>query len=262
MVFVETHLFDYLRLTAEDIDSAGGKQKARIEEAIAWPQGSGKDDRKKQVIWAGGPFEVSLSKPGKEALPDWEEAGKRPNPNDMLPLVTTNGVPAKNASFTDIFAELISCRPQPELGRLLGTLLVRSAFMADHIEVTKGKWRYIPQTNAVAEIENGIPVLYGVSTTAFLHYLDALAWNEDVKYATIKDKKGRSYDFAKGHGRYNNVMTCAHFLAADIGVVSFADVLGPLARNWGVAPIKLPAAYEAFPLLGTYSKPARKRRQS
>src|SRR5438445_6255674 len=75
------HLFEHLRLSREDIDDALRKRMARIAEAIAW-EGGTQEQKRKYTIWAGGQFEVSLQKPGKEAAPDW----KRLNVNDMLPV--------------------------------------------------------------------------------------------------------------------------------------------------------------------------------
>jgi hypothetical protein len=248
-----------LTLSSHAIMESSTRRLERVAEAISWPSSGDQEKRTPHVIWSDGEFEVALRKPGKEAAPGY----RRPNPNDMLPIVSHNHVAAKNASFTDVFGELIACRPRPDLGRLLGALLVRSAYMADHRKETHGGWRYYPPAEAIATIETGIKTLYGVSVAAFLHYLDALAWQEDVKYDTVTNKKGKKYDITKGPGRENNLLTCANFLAADIGVVSFAAVLGALTRGWGVAPLSLRDAYTAFPELGQYEgSPRKKNRKS
>ena len=73
--------------------------------------------------------------------------------------------------------------------------------MADHVEVTKGKWRYAPNKAVLTEISKKIPELHGVSLSAFLAYLDAIGWNEDVKYCV---RQGEPYK-ATPAGRRNNI---------------------------------------------------------
>ena len=129
-------------------------------------------------------------------------------------------------------------------GELFGALLYRSAYMLDHVKDGEGHWRYVPNEEAVKEISVAIPTLYNVSVEAFLHYLDALAWNEDVKYHTL------GFDVTKGYGRVNNLLTCANIVAVAAGRVEFYVLAGGFSRPpIGISAISQKMAFEAFPAL-------------
>lgn len=231
-------------------EKKAGKQKRldRIAEAIGWPQGT-QERRLKKVIWSNADgYAVSLSKPGKEAAYGYmrcryKDGHSGNNPNDMLPLVSFKRRISENASFSDIFRELFLVRDMVA-GELFGALLYRSAFMLDHRKDTDGNWRYVPNPEAIREISKTIKTLYQVSIEAFLHYLDALAWNEDVKYHTL------GYDVMQGYGRVNSLLTCAHIVAVAAGRVEFYALAGGFSRPpIGVSAISQTAALEAFPTL-------------
>jgi hypothetical protein len=240
------------------MDARVMKSRARIREAKGWKRGTKKLPLE-HSIWESSRCKVFLRKPGKEAF--WK-APKQRNRHDMSPdIVFTfrkNEIRPKPASFTKIFGELFKVRKSNgSHARLLGALLVRSAFMADHIK-TRAGWRYRPHLPSVRAIAKDIPRLYGVPLEGFLHYLDALAWNEDVKYSNRKKQNGGRYDIAKGPGRYNNLMTCAYIIAADLGKVSYAGLLGGLIRT-RVAPLDIVVAFKAFPDLGNYEPKMRRK---
>jgi hypothetical protein len=153
------------------------RRRQRINEAVSWEPGKRKP--RGYPVWSKGEFVIKLQKPGKEAT----RKGERKNRYDMLPVVFEAGERAtKNASFKDLFIALYQRRPTRQAGRLLGALLVRSAYMEDHIEARKGKWRYDPNLAVISRIRRDIRTIFGLPILEFLHYVDALAWNEDVKY--------------------------------------------------------------------------------
>ncbi len=249
-------------LTLKNDAIIAGRQKklVRVSEAIAWEGGS-QDERVKYVIWQEDEYKVSLNKPGKEAAPDYNRCRYKDgrsgnNPNDMFPMVKKGGEQSKSISFAEVFRNLLVFMDNKRAGEIFGALLVRSAFMADHIQDREGNWRYLPPKDALSELEKLFPVMYNISTTAFLHYLDALAWNEDVKYHTL------GYDIlAGGYGRVNNLMTYANLVAAAIGKVDFGQVIGGFARPpAGVSAISRSKSFEAFRDLGIYERLAPRRR--
>ena len=188
-------------------------------------------------------YDVGVRKPGKEA--EWDPP--RQNPNDMLPTIRKDGMVIEYApGFTAIFEVL------QDLGvgrnnlalELIGCLLFRSAYMLDHEEMEPGCWRYAPPPTVVTEIERWTPSAANLPIQVFLHLIEALALNEDVKYDTL------GYDIQKGVGRRNNLSTCAHIVAVFLGRASLVRFAGTLARPpSGVAPMSRTAAEASFPLL-------------
>lgn len=229
---------------------AGVKRLASVEEAISWPSGPDADHKEPTMIFSRGRYTVRLSKPGKEASPDYDRAtykdkSKGNNPNDMRPEIAIDGkVIEKNATFTDIFGELFKLHEASQEGiELMACLLARNAFMADHVEIKQGVWRYSPSQDAIAKLNKTIPLLYDVPIEVFLHYLDALALNEDTKYHTL------GYDITKDTGRKNNLLTCVKLIGVLLEQISFADFAGGLISRRGVSPITLTKMYEIFPEL-------------
>jgi hypothetical protein len=218
------------------------RQTESVAEAIAFPVGTRGAQAFTRLIGVRG-YEVGVRKPGKEA--DWEPP--RTNPNDMLPTIRFNGEVIEYApGFTAIFEVL------QDLGvgrntlalELIGCLLFRSAFMLDHEEMEPACWRYVPPASVVADIEKWTPTAADLPIQVFLHLIEALALNEDVKYKTL------NYDIQKGYGRRNNLATCAHIVAVFLGRASLVKFAGSLARPpSGVAPITRVGAEAAFPLL-------------
>ena len=236
-----------LSFTKSEKAMAKVRRLERVQEAIAWPKGT-QEEKIKQIIWEANGYEVSLSKPGKEAAEDYirckyKDGHSGNNPNDMLPLVSYRGKFSKNAAFTDIFGELIRVT-DITAGELLGALLFRSAYMLDHVKDENGHWRYVPNKEALSALSKIIPQLYGVSMEAFLHYLDALGWNEDVKYSTL------GHDIGLSVGRVNNFLTSVRIVAFAIHKEAFHDLVGGFSHPpTGLSAISQKKAMEAFPLL-------------
>lgn len=242
-----------LTLRAEDTTPkvAGAKRLQSVKEAITWPKGPDVDHKTPTVLFTQGRYSVRLSKPGKEAAPTYNACKYKDgtignNPNDMRPEITLDGQDMnKWATFRDIFDELQKLhRASSEGVNLMGCLLGRSAFMADHKEVSPGVWRYHPPKEAVEELSKLISVVYDVPVEVFLHYLDALALNEDTKYHTL------GYDITKDTGRRNNLLTCVNLIGVLLDRVSIADFAGSFSRPpAGVSAISKKKMYEIFPEL-------------
>jgi len=240
-------------LTKDDTKKAIATEKrlASIKEAISWPSSGDLENKYRTKIFQLDEFEVYLSKPGKEAAADYMSAKYKDNrrgnnPNDMRPEIVINGsLKEKNASFVNIFEELQKIHLLSIDGvRLIACLLTRSAYMADHIEVQPGVFRYYPQQDLLNRLKVLIPEAYDVPIEVFLHYLEALALNEDVKYHTL------GYDISSGIGRKNNLLTCVNIIGVLLGEVGIAKFAGNFARPpVGISAISLKKAYEIFPEL-------------
>jgi hypothetical protein len=166
----------------------------------------------------------------------------------MRPEIVFKGnLVEKNATFRDVFYELEKIYDYSADGlRILADLLARSAFMADHKEISPGVLRYSPPEDATALMCSFIPTIYDVPVKVFLHYLDALALNEDTKYWTL------GYRISEGYGRRNNLLTCVNLVAVLLKEVRISDFAGSMARPpAGVAPISITRMLEAFPELQT-----------
>ncbi len=230
-----------------------------ISEAISWPgqQASPAATSLLAVgegpilneIWGRDEYVVYLAKPGKEAVPNYtgcrdREGHSTNNPNDMLPCVYKNGVPfGKNLSFGDIFDEFFHLGSADSAAlELMGCLLFRAAFMLDHKEVSSGEWRYFPPPDVVAELQRRTPQLADYPIDVFLHLLEAISWNEDVKYHTL------GYEVTRNHvGRVNNLLTCVHLIAVHLRRVKFGDFAAALVKGRGVGAIGQAKAREVLP---------------
>ncbi len=214
-----------------------------MHEAIALPLGTADNPifhRWRQI----GDYEIGFRKPGKEAnLPP-----PRTNLNDMLPTIRGGGEIIEYApGFSTIYAELehIGKQTNTLALELIACLFYRAAFMLDHREFEPDCWRYEPSERILDEIESWVPVMGDVPSRVFLHLVEAISVNEDVKYFTL------GKDIRSGTGRTNNLSTCTHICAYLLGRVSLVELLGAFARQPpGVAPLTQRHARTIFPLLG------------
>lgn len=213
------------------------KRKSRIDEAIGWASGT-QDNRLYQTIYEFKEYRVCLGKPGKEENESY--TGIR-NEHDMRPeLFFGDKNLHKAASFSDIaviFEEI--GKVDKAILELTTALLFRSAFLLDHLENKEGKYRFAPSEGVLEEIEKKVPSVYEVPTRVFLHYLDAIAWNEDVKYFT----KGKNLE-KESAGAKNNLLSYVNFNAVLLEKLP----LSALARlfSGGVAPIGITKGTEFF----------------
>ena len=226
------------------------KKREMINEAIAWNGNTQRGAFVFHDIWesADSNYKVSLGKFGKEYYLDtikWKDGSHGNNPNDMRPTVYVNGEAKEfDGSFDHVFNffQDVSKVSEDAL-RILGCLMYRNALLVDHIKVND-KYRYNPPQEAVQFVLDKFPTYDGISTEAYLHYLEAIAWNEDVKYKTL------GYDVYDGTGRTNNMKTYAHIIAVLLGKAPLSKLCASFSRPpVGVSPISNTTAQEAFPEL-------------
>jgi len=217
-----------------------------VKEAISWPKGRDFEHKRYHKIYSCGRDKVCLGKPGVESLPSF----KPRNINDMRPSIFLDGrFQEKNISFVDIFGylEQIGLEDTTAL-ELLGALLFRDAFMLDHIE-KKGVLVYSPPEPVLQELERRVPYVKespkDIPMRIFIHFIEALALNEDVKYKTL-----RHIRLNEGIGRRNNLLTCTNIVAVFLHKIPIARLIGRFAsQSRGVAPITQKKAFEVFPFL-------------
>jgi len=187
-------------------------RRSMADEAKSWGLGT-KEDKKYYQIWTNGTYSVELGKPGKEYF-ERKRNGEQKNINDMKPSVFKNGSPVVvKESFQDIcldIADLVWENPEKFPLKDLGRLLIRNAYVCDH-EKINGSWRYRPPMNIVKSIEKEIPKICGLDIECFLHYMEAIFWQEDTKYHTKSIHE--DWDKWASTGRPNTAMTYVHFIS-------------------------------------------------
>lgn len=175
----------------------------RIKEALSWPAGTLEAPLPHVVDHTPGGLEVRFLKPGKEANPD----RRRPNPNDMTPLVSDLYV---GEQFKDVWVRLSRVgEKDPEAFIAVLMLVYRSAFLLDHEPADGGGLRYRPRqevAGAIALLDSRVGDAIGQGGLwGFLHFLDLLGWNEDVKYHVVDGVPSLEDNPAKG--RQNTLLT-------------------------------------------------------
>lgn len=221
-----------------------------ISNAVSLEKGKNQENMILHVVWSDGKYEVGLGKPGKEA----KESRTNINPNDMWPFVRAKSgqYVVESATFKNVFKELEHMHAKSKYAlELLACLLARSALMLDH-EMVDGKVAYNPPKDVIDEIKKDIPTAYKISLEAFMHYLDAIALNEDVKYKTKGDLRGKPY--GNQAGRPNNLMTCAHLIAVLLGRAELVDFAYGFSTMRGVSGLSLGRAKKYFPMLAGEEK--------
>jgi hypothetical protein len=118
---------------------------------------------------------------------------------------------------------------------LIGAVFVSGDFMGDHVKA-KTSYRFsLP--NALGLDEAAVA---GVPVPVVLAYVDAIAWNEDVKYQIGKTPPSI--------GRQNTLLTMAHFIAVAACRARLGTLLRDLSHGRGVAPLSIRQAMSYFPL--------------
>lgn len=182
------------------------KRESRIDEAVGWEKGELSNPIKHPVDEAPGETDVYFLKPGKEAYED------DPNPNDMIPKV---GNSYKDYSFEDSWSDIGNLSViDYEHFELLLVVIYRNGYLLDHeyVDDEEKKLRYRPDedvSRCIDAIDETFKDQFPESGLwGFLHFLDILGWNEDVKYHSEESQKGpRDYNMRRGdfnNGRINN----------------------------------------------------------
>ena len=228
--------------------------KVKRDNVIAWGKllpgnTTGLQNIKTTWIWssADGVYKVGFGKMGKEYYSTtirWQNGTVGNNPSDMRPTVSKNGLILDfDGSFDHVFSffQLVQKVAGDSILEILGELMFRNAYLLDHTLVS-GDYHYNPNPDVVAKIVDAFPEYDGISTEAYLHYIDAIAQNEDTKYSTL------GYDVSAGTGRINNMLTYAHIIAVLLGKAPLSKLCASFSRPpVGVSPITYTVAQAAFP---------------
>lgn len=212
-----------------------------IDEAISYPGSTPQGNLTYTTIWEEGNYAVKFGKYGKE----YYREGEKRNVNDMAPTIFKNGQVCEfDASFRAIFrlSESLKNKGDETSLIILGCLFIRNAFLVDHTKTTNG-YRYVIPLPALNYLKEHVIEHAGIPIDAFLMYVDAIAWQEDVKYTTRG--KGLTSDI----GRKNNMLSYARFVACLLGRSSYAEMLNKFSM--GVSPLPKSEIARAFPELKT-----------
>ncbi|GHT18813.1 hypothetical protein AGMMS4957_01810 [Bacteroidia bacterium] len=216
------------------------KREKLINEAIVFKSGTFEQQFKTVVATLPAQKEVYFLKPGKETK------RKTPNPYDMLPNVGEQDM--SNWAFEQIWEYLIkiSIIHKATFQKVL-VLLYRLCFFIDHKENENGQIRYLPTAEIfdyIAHLESfvlkdGFQDKFKtteVSLLEFIHFVDLLAWNEDVKYHTTDGKADFTDNSRKKVGRVNTILT---IISAPILISKFINNIIENSKNNGVINVKL-----------------------
>ncbi|MFH1050126.1 MAG: hypothetical protein V1779_04240 [bacterium] len=187
-------------------------RKNRIDEAISFKSGTIKKQRKVIICKLPNDKEVFFLKPGKETT------RKKPNIHDMWPGVGINSLNEfAGYSFDTIWEHLIKIGiiNQITLKKVL-ILLYRICYMLDHTYIGKNRVRYNPNKDIIDYIKlidysikegyNDKFKTQSVGLMEYLHFVDLLGWNEDVKYH-VTDNKPDFETKKKETGRVNTILS-------------------------------------------------------
>ncbi len=189
------------------------KREKRIAEAIAF-EGRTIAKPKRYLISTLPNGKISyFLKPGKETL------RTIPNIHNMFPNVGNKDKSETDGyNFEMIWEYLIkiSIINQITFKKVL-VLLYRLCFLIDHQEIRKGKFRYIPSQELldyISKIDFSLKEGFkdkfkkdAIGLLEFLHFIDLLGWNEDVKYHTTNSKPDFKDRTKKNVGRTNTIIS-------------------------------------------------------
>lgn len=189
------------------------KRAKRIEEAIAFEGGTIAKPKKYLISTLPSGKVSYFYKPGKETQ------RTIPNIHDMFPNVGSSDKSETDGYTFEIIWEYlikISIINQITFKKVL-VLLYRLCFLLDHQEITKGKLRYAPSQEIldyISKIDFALKEGFKdkfkkdeIGLLEYLHFIDLLGWNEDVKYH-IKNSKPDFEDSSKRTvGRTNTIIS-------------------------------------------------------
>lgn len=216
-------------------------KQALINEAIAYPGSTPQGNFIFTQIWSDGEYAVKFGKFGKE----YYRSGPKRNINDMAPTIFRNDEICRyDASFRAIFrlSENLKNSGDGNSLLILGCLFIRNAFLVDHTHTPDG-YRYVIPQPALEYLLEHVNAHADIPIEVFLMYVDAIAWQEDVKYTTL----GKS--ITSDVGRKNNMLTYARFVACLLGRSSYAEMLNKFSM--GVSALPKNEIAETFPELCT-----------
>ena len=213
----------------------------RILEAMAF-EGGTFDHRKKHLISSlPNGKESYFFKPGKETK------RKVPNIHDMNPNVGLNEISETDSwAFDKIWGYLIKISIINQITfRKVLVLLYRNCYKLDHVEIGNGRLRYSPSDKLHSYIDkiefslkDGFKDKFKtdeIGLLEYLHFVDLLGWNEDMKYHIIDSQPDwKQYD--KKVGRVNTMLT---IICAPLMISNFIQDIIAKTHNHEVINVKL-----------------------
>ncbi len=236
-------------------------------------------------------FNIGAARPGKEASVDYNrinhyshctcelcKAGNRVrgvrNPYDMFPYVEKNGIlmsvkrrELKNGktkvtpwTFEHLFSLIEDSYSSIDIQfalELMGSIMVRIAFMLDHHEDRNGVIKLNLPPIATQEMKSRLPTLgpdnFEVPIEGVIYFLDILGFNEDIKvdvcgYRDLKREFARATK-PQDNGRTNTLLTISHMLAAILHRRPIGEFSYGLHRGMGMNAMSKGQIYPAYPLL-------------
>jgi hypothetical protein len=238
-------------------------------------------------------YKIGVSRPGKEAATDYNrinhykhctcqscKEGNRVlgvrNPHDMFPYIELNDIlmsvkrrPLKNGTvkvtpwtFEHIFSLIENAYTTKQIQlalELMGSIMVRIAFMLDHEMDNNGIIKLNLPKLATKEMRNRLPELgpddYKVPIEAVIYFLDILGFNEDIK-VDVCGYRDLKREFARGikpqdNGRTNTLLTISHMLAAILHRRPIGEFSYGLHRGLGMNAMSKGQIVPAYPLLSS-----------
>jgi len=236
-------------------------------------------------------FSIGAARPGKEAALDYAninhykhctcpscKSGNRVmgvnNPHDMFPYIERNNVlmSVKRRSLKDgrvkvtpwtfehLFSLIEEAYTSPEIQlalELLGSIMVRIAFMLDHEEDSEGFLSLRLPKITTNEMTKRLPTLgldeWAVPIEAVIYFLDILGYNEDIK-VDVCGYRNLTREYVRGtkpqdNGRTNTLLTLSHMLAAVLHRRPIGEFAYGLHRGMGMNAMSRGTIHPAYPLL-------------
>jgi len=221
------------------------KRIKMINESISVPAGPTVDNKNEVCFYTYKDFGIYISKPGKETVPNKKQVII--NEFDAPPVVRKQGRKMDfNPSFQWILEQIYTPalnkekkglnKENEESMEIISALLIRSAYLLDHIE-EESKLRYRPPTEAVNLINRNLIIIEGeiLPPAVFLYYIELIALNEDVKYYKRKEiqegPKEANKWICSGVGRFNNLLSLVHAIAVFTEKVPPMEMVYEVFRN-------------------------------
>jgi len=125
-------------------------------------------------------------------------------------------------------------------------LLYRNCFLLDHQEIEEGRIRYLP-SKEISDYINNLEVFVlkdgfmdkfktkEIGLLEYLHFIDLLGWNEDVKYHIVN---GTS-DFIKYDKRVGRVNTILSVISAPLLISNFILDIIQKTEKKGIIDVRL-----------------------
>jgi hypothetical protein len=217
------------------------QRSVRIAEAIAFKSGTIGNPMKTVISVLPNGKESYFLKPGKETL------RTTPNIHDMFPNVGNNNQSETVGYTFEIMWEYlikISIINQITFKKIL-VLLYRLCFLLDHQEIETGKLRYSPSKDLSEYIDkidfslkDGFKDKFKteeIGLWEYLHFIDLIGWNEDVKYH-VKNSIPNFETVNKKTGRVNTILT---IISAPLMISNFIQDIIQKTKNYGIIDVKL-----------------------